>query len=145
MILRIFKAMWFVSLMATLASLLWVYAGLPEQVVVQEDTGGRIEVNREFFFYVLTFLIVVVNVLVYLFKKLQAEDFRAWFHGLVITINVFLMLAMNVVQTYNSGENFNFGKIGFILYASVGLVVVWSVSWPVYSLFKKNIAEQPVL
>ncbi len=145
MILRIFKAVWFLSLLAALANLLWVYAGLPEQVIIQEDMGGRIEANRDFFFYVLTFLIVVVNVLVYLFKKLQGEDFRAWFHGLVITINLFLVLAMNVVQTYNSGENFNFGKIGFILYTSVALVVLWSVSWPIYSLFRKNVAKQPVL
>lgn len=145
MILRIFKAAWFVSLVVVLANLLWVYAGLPERVIIQEDVSGRIEVDREFLFYVLTFLILVVNVLVYLFKKLRSEDFRAWFHGLVITMNIFLILAMSVIQTYNSGENFNFDKIGFILYISVGLVVLWSLSWPIYSLFRKNVAKQPVL
>jgi hypothetical protein len=145
MVLRFFKGIWFISLLVVLASLLWVYAGLPEQVIVQEDVSGRVEANREFLFYVLTFLIVVVNVLVYVFKKLKNEEFRAWFHGVVISINVFLVLAMNVIQTYNSGENFNFSDIGFIIYGSLGLIVFWSLSWPVYSLYRKSLAKQPVL
>ena len=147
MILRIFKGVWFVSLLAVLANLLWVYAGLPEQVIVQEDAGGRIEVDREFMFYSLTFVILLVNVLVYIVKKLHQknEGFRTWFHGLVITVNGFLVLAMNAIQTYNSGENFNFSKIGVILYASVILVVLWAMSWPVYSLFRKSLFKQPVL
>jgi hypothetical protein len=145
MILRIFKAVWFISLLVVLASLLWVYAGLPEQVIVQEDVSGRVEANREFLFYVLTFLIVFVNALVYGFKKLKSEEFRAWFHGVVVSINLFLVLAMNFIQTYNSGENFKFSEIGFILYGSVGLIVAWSISWPIYSLFRKSLAKQPVL
>jgi hypothetical protein len=145
MILRIFKAIWFLSLLVVLASLLWVYAGLPEQVIVQEDVSGRVEANREFLFYVLTFLIVLVNALVYGFKKLKSEEFRAWFHGVVVSINLFLVLAMNFIQTYNSGENFNFSEIGFILYGSVGLIVAWSISWPIYGLFRKSLTKQPVL
>jgi hypothetical protein len=145
MVLRIFKSVWFFSLLAVLASLLWVYAGLPEQVIVREDLSGRVEANREFLFYVLTFLIVFVNVLVYLFKKVQGEEFRAWFHGWVSTINLFLVVAMNLIQTYNSGETFNFSNIGFILYGSVGLIVIWSISWPIYALFRKSLTKQPVL
>jgi hypothetical protein len=146
MILRIFKGVWFVSLLVVMASLLWVYAGLPEQVIVQEDAGGRVEANREFVFYVLTFGILIINVLVYIVKKLYINDIdlRTWFHGLIITINIFLVLGMNVIQTYNSGENFDFSRIGFVLYASVVLIVGWAVSWPIYALFRKSSAKQAI-
>jgi hypothetical protein len=147
MILKLFKAMWFLSMLAVLVNLLYVYASLPEQIVVQDETDGRVLANREFFFYAITMILVLVNVLVYITSKLYAanEDFRAWFHGLIITMNIFFILALNLIQVYNSSEKFDFSKIGFIIYGSVGLVVAWSVSWPVYTLFRKFFPKQAVL
>lgn len=127
-------------MVAAFATLMWVYASLPEQVVIQEDGSGRIEASRELVFYVLTGLLLVVNVLVYLVRKLLPADieFRAWFHGLIVTINIFMIFAMNVIQTYNSSERFDFSRITFILYGAVGLVILWAISWPIYRLFKKS-------
>src|SRR4051812_2903329 len=47
MVLKIFKAVWFLSVLAVLANLLYVYAGLPEQVLIQDESTGRLLVNRE--------------------------------------------------------------------------------------------------
>jgi cytochrome c biogenesis factor len=147
MILKIFKAAWFLSVMAVMVNLLFVYASLPEQVVVQDEGGGRILANREFFFYTLTLLIVFVNVLVYIAGKLFArnEDFRAWFHGLVITINIFFILAMRVIQVYNSAERFDFSRVGFIIYASLALMICWAMSWPFYALYRRFFPKQIVV
>jgi hypothetical protein len=146
MALKIFKAFWFLSVLVVLGNLLFVYASLPEQVVVQEEATGATLANREFLFYVMTGFLVFVNVLVYIIGILhkQDEDFRSWFHGLVITFNIFFVFAMSLIHTYNSGEVFDFQSIGFLIYGSIGLVVIWAVSWPLYRIFKKLFPKQAI-
>jgi hypothetical protein len=146
MILKIFKAVWFLSVLVVLTNLLFVYASLPEQVVIQEETGGATLASKEFLFYVMTGVLVIVNVLVYIIGILHRSDenFRAWFHGLVITCNIFFVFSMSLISTYNSGENFNFSKISFLIYGSVSLVVIWASSWPLYSIFRKMFPKQAV-
>jgi hypothetical protein len=146
MVLKIFKGIWFLSVLVVLANLLYVYASLPESVVIQEESNGAILANREFLFYVLTLLLMIVNVMVYIIAKMfpENEDFRSWFHGLIITMNIFFVFAMNLVQVYNSSENFDYSRIGFIIYGSVILVVLWAVSWPLYAIYRKIFAKQAV-
>jgi hypothetical protein len=146
MVLKIFKALWFLSVLVVLANLLYVYASLPESVVIQEESTGAIIANREFLFYVLTALLLVVNVMVYIIGKMfeSNEDFRSWFYGLIITMNIFFVFAMNLIQVYNSSENFDYSRIGFIIYGSVGLVVLWAVSWPVYVIYRKLFVKHEV-
>jgi len=147
MVLKLFKAFWFASVMAVMINLLFVYAGLPEQVVVQEETGARILADRELFFYLVTFILIIINALVYLFSKLYSEQehFRAWFHGLIITMNIFFILALNVVQVYNSAEKFDFSRIGFVIYASLVLMICWAATWPLYSIYRRLFAKEAVL
>ena len=40
MALKLLKGVWFLSMLAALATLLYVYAGLPQEVVVQEGDGA---------------------------------------------------------------------------------------------------------
>jgi predicted permease len=84
--------------------------------------------------------------MVYLFSKKLApkEDFRTWLHGLVITLNIFFIIGMSFISLYNSTERFDFSRIGFIIYGSVGLVAAWALSWPVYLTVKRLTAKQPV-
>jgi hypothetical protein len=146
MILKIFKAVWFVSVLAVLVNLLFVYASLPEQVVVQEEVSGRTMANRELFFYAVTLVLAVINVMVYLFSPLYTsqEGFRSWFYGLIITINIFFILALNVIQVYNSAERFDFSSVGFIIYGSLGLMLAWALVWPLYGVFRKIFPKQAV-
>lgn len=134
-------------MLVVLANLLYVYASLPEQVVVQDESDGRILASREFFFYFIAVLLVIVNVMVYLTTRVFAgqESFRAWFHGLIITMNIFFVFALNLIQVYNSNEQFDFARIGFIIYGSVILVVGWAISWPAYVAYRKIFAKQAVL
>ena len=141
-----FKAGWFLSMVAVLASLLYVYAGLPEEVIIQEKESGKVVAGREFLFYATMFILMVVNVLVYISAKTnrENEDFRAWLHGLVITINLFFILALNFIQTYNSAEKFDYNSIGAIIYASIILMLLWAAGWPVYNLFRKFFPKEAV-
>jgi uncharacterized membrane protein len=139
MILKIFKSLWFLSMLALLAALLYIYASLPESVVVQEDGPAMVTLSRDSFFYIVLAFIILVNVLVYVVKKffLREESLRAWFHGLIITINIFFMVALFLINSYNSGERFDYSGIGFVVYGSVALVIGWAAAWPIYQLFKR--------
>ena len=147
MILKIFKAFWFLSMLVVLANLLYVYAALPEVVVVQDEADGRIMAGKEVFFYALTAVLLIVNATVYLTTRIFADDesFRAWFHGLIITMNIFFVFALNLIQVYNSNETFDFSRVGFMIYGSVMLMVGWALAWPVYAIYRKLFAKQVVV
>ncbi len=139
MILKIFKAVWFLSVLATLALLLFNYAGLPESVVVQQQGVDAVRISRETFFYLMMAITGIVNFMVFPIAKIYKtnEDFRSWFYGLVIALNFFFMVSMNFVALFNSGEKYDYSRINIIIYGSVGLFVLWMIGWPVYLLFRK--------
>jgi hypothetical protein len=146
MALKLFRGVWFLSVLVVFAALMYTYAGLPEHVVVQEEANGQITMGRDPLFYFVVAAIVVVNVMVYLIRKMYLADldFRAWFHGLVITINIFFVIALAHLGLYNSTEYFDYSRIGFIIYGSVVLIVLWAASWPVYQLYRKIFIKQVV-
>lgn len=143
MTLKILRAICFLSMLAVFANLLYVYASLPEQVTVMEDEIGATNVGREMLFYSAMVLIALINALVYLFSKSIApsEDFRIWLNGLVIALNIFLIIGMSFISLINSAEQFDFSRIGFIIYSSVVLVVLWALGWPVYLISRKFITK----
>ena len=144
--LKIFKALWFLSVLAVLANLLLTYISLPENVVINDDGPAPLSVQKDTFFYVMTALLAIVNGMVYFISRIYKKnlDLRAWFHGLIITLNVFLIIAMNFIGLFNSGERFDYKRIDFIIYGSVGLFFVWTLSWPVYLLYKKFMVKEEV-
>lgn len=146
MILKIFKAIWFLSVLAVLAVLLYSYAGLPEEVFVQDDSSGKVSMSREVLFYIAVGVIAIVNVLVFIIAKVYKalDDFRSWFYGQITTINLFIIIALSLISVYNSSEKFDYGDIGFSIYGSVILVVIWAMSWPGYLVFKKFFIKQAV-
>jgi nitrate reductase NapE component len=143
MIVKIFSAVRFLSMIAVFGNLLYVYASLPEQVVVLEDGLESLSISRDSLFYSAMVVIALVNVVVYLFSKRIApsEQFRTWINGLVITLNIFFIIALSFIGVYNSSENYDYSRIGFIIYGSVGLVALWIISWPVYIVFEKLSAK----
>jgi len=136
--------MWFLSVLVVLANLLYVYAGLPETVSVQGE--GSAPIGRELLFYIMLGCVVAVNFLFYLVKMFfhEAEALRAWFHALVIAINVFAITSMQAISVYNSGETFDLSRVGIFLTGSIGLVIVCAVSWPAYLLFQKFFVKPTV-
>jgi hypothetical protein len=144
MILKVFKAVWFLSLLGVLGNLMYVYAGLPEQVSVAEQAGATAYVmDKEALFYSALAFILILNLLVYLFSKsiTPSESFRTWLHGLVITLNIFFVVGFSFIGLYNSAEHFDYTRIGPIIYGSVILVALWAVAWPFYAIGRKIFAK----
>jgi len=138
MALKLFRALWFLSVLVVLANLLYVYASLPESVVIRETE--RMEISREWLFYILVGAIVLINLLVYLIKMMYqdgGESLRAWFHGLIITINIFFIISMQALNVYNSSEMFDHSLVSIYLTGSLGLILLWALAWPIYLLAQK--------
>ena len=146
MVLRIFKAIWFLSMLTTLAVLLFNYAGLPETVAVQEDGISQISINKEAFFYLCMSLLALINVLVFVINKLYTKqtDFRTWFYGLVITFNIFFIISISLINVYNSSERFNYNNIAFAVYGSLVLLILWTLAWPIYVIYLKFFPKQSI-
>ena len=145
MALKLIRAAWFVSVLLVLANLLYVYASLSESVVVQQQ-GGEVSLSREWVFYIATATILLVNIMVYAFKTmfLENEPLRVWSHGLVISINIFLIIALQALNVYNSAEVFNHSLAGMYLTGSLALILLVAISWPVYLLLQKIFFKQAI-
>jgi hypothetical protein len=145
MVLKLFKGVWFLSMLAVLGNLMYIYASLPEQVSLGNDSS-TFSIGRELLFYTAMIIIAISNAMVYLFSKklMPREDFRTWLHGFVITLNIFFIIGLSFISLYNSSERFDFSRIGFIIYSSVGLVVLWAISWPLYLVGRKLGSKQLV-
>lgn len=138
-ILRIFRSMWFLSLMAVTVTLLYGYASMHEEVVVREALESSFRISRDTFFYVVLAFLAIINVLVFIIARImvRSEDFKSWFYGLVITFNIFFIVGIGFVSLYNSGESYQYARLEPVIYASIGLFVVWSFAWPLYLGYKR--------
>jgi len=146
MSVKIFKAVWFLSMLAGLVNLLFTYASLPLDVVVNENGGSFISVGKDNFFYLAATLIAIINALVFVVNKFYSKemDFRTWFYGLVICLNFFFVVALNFISLYTSGDEFDYSRIEYLILGSTALFVVWALGWPAYSLYKKISIKEPV-
>lgn len=139
MISKVFRGVWFISFLAVVANLMWVYAGLPEQVVIRELEVSTYAMDKEVLFYAWLAIIGLGNTMAFVFGKPKVSDegFRTWFTGLIITINIFLVIAFSFIGLYNSTEKFDFARAGVVLYFGIGLIGVWITSWPIIVLYRK--------
>ena len=146
MSVKIFKAVWFLSVLVVLVNLLYAYAGLPVDVVISESGPAPFLISRENYFYLAAGLIAIVNSLVFVVNNLYRSDadFRTWFYGLVMCLNFFFIVAMNFISLYNSGDEFDYSKIEYLILGSTGLFVVWALGWPVYTLYRKFYVKESV-
>ncbi len=139
MALRIFRSIWFLSVLAILAALLYHYAKLPEEVVIGQEEVNFVTISRDAFFYIAVALLACINVTVFVVRKLaqKVEVFQAWFHGLISVINLFLIIGLSLISLFNSNESFRFGEIGFIIYGSMMLIASWILGGIVYWYVQK--------
>jgi hypothetical protein len=146
MALRIFRALWFISVLVLFASLIYGYAGWQENMIIQDEVGEQVSIGRDLLFYTMVGIFVLVNALVYVIAKLAPKEvnFRAWFHGLIVVINLFFIIALSLLGLYNSGESYDYSRLGAIIYGSLVLILVWAILWPLYLIYKKIFVKQAV-
>ncbi len=146
MALKVFKVTWVFSLLAVLFIFMYIYASLPERVIVNENIRS-ISVSKETFFYIALAVLAIANTLVFAVSRIfpdKAQDFKAWFYGLITLANLFFIIGLSFVSLYNSNEKYDYQRLGVIIYGSVGLLLVWATSWPVYRIVQKFLSKQAV-
>ncbi len=146
MILKIIKAVWFLSLMGLMAIFMYIYASLPQQVVIQEG-AEMVTLSRDAVFYLTLGVVSLINVLVFVFSKLYGnsnEPFSVWFFGQIILLNFFFCTVLGYFNVLNSGEDFAFENLGVVIYGSIVLIIIWAIGWPVYALSRKILTKQAV-
>ncbi len=139
MVLKITKAVWFFSMLVCLGVLLYIYASLGE-IVTLLDGEAPWTITRDAFFYVVMSSIAIMNVMAFVINKLysaDAEEFKSWFYGLIVTLNIFFVIGLSFVSLINSGEKFDYERIGVVIYGSVLLIVLWTLAWPAYSFSRR--------
>lgn len=136
MILKIFKVIWFFSLLVTAGVLLYVYASLPEIVAL-----GDSDIPREIYFYIMLSFLALFNLFVFVLRKIYSIEapwnIVAWFYGLVILLNLFFLVTLSFTSLINSGEKFDYVRIGPIIYGSLLLLFGWSLVWPTYLVVRR--------
>lgn len=141
MVLKIFKGVWFFSLLGLLITFFYVYAGLPETVNLWEE---GVSISRNGLFYLSIVLMALVNVMVFMARNLigkQNEGFNIWFYGLIISINVFFIASLGLLNVFNGGDRYDYSRMAPAIYGSLILICVWIISWPVYLLSQKILAK----
>ncbi|MBL7852497.1 MAG: hypothetical protein JNN04_16450 [Cyclobacteriaceae bacterium] len=149
MILKIFKAVWFLSVLAVVAVLLYAYASFPDtiQLTEAETLDEALTISRDGLFYTALVILGVLNALVFVVGRLMSSSdqlFHAWFYGLVVFFNLFGIVVLEFFNLYNSQERFDYSRIGFIIYGSVALIVLWASLWPLGRLVRGTRANPPV-
>lgn len=146
MVLKIVKAVWFLSLLAVTAVLLYTYASLPENVTLREADPTLI-LARESFFYFVMVLLALINALAIVARRVfqpSASAFLVWLHALLIALNIFLAIALSYINVYNSLEKFDYERLGVVVYGSVWLIVLCALAWPAYLIFRNFFAKEAV-
>lgn len=146
MVVKLLKGVWFLSLMATLAAFMYVYASLPEVILLRKGETAP-SITRNGLFYVTLAVIAIFNAFVFVISRIYYQEnnfFKAWFYGLIIFLNLFFIVTLQFVNLYNSGEKFDYESIGYIIYGSIGLVVLWTSLWPIYFLAQRFLGKEAV-
>lgn len=144
MILKIFKAVWFFSLLLLLGILMYVYASFSTEVSLGE---GAASLSKELIFYGLIVLVGLVNTTVFIVSKIYPsgkEELLAWFHGLIVTLNLFFIALLAYLTVVNSGERYDYSRLGIVIYSSLMIVMIWIIAWPVYRYSRKFFPQQQV-
>lgn len=146
MIPKIFKAVWFLSLIGFMVIFLYVYASLPENVVFSDATDA-VAASRDLVFYLSVAVVAVVNALVFVVSKLYKRSdgtFSSWFYGQIILLNLFFCTVVGFVFLLNSGEKFSYDRLGIVIYGSIGLIILWSVALPIYQISRRLSNKQAI-
>jgi hypothetical protein len=141
MILKIFRVVWFFSVLAVLGFFMYTYASLPDPLVIL-DSEEQLVIGKEVWFYAILAVVAIFNMFVFVLRSLhrnrrEEEGFVTWFYGLVIFFNLFMIVAVSYISLFNGGERFEYQRIGIIIYGSIVLMVAWACGWPVYLLGRK--------
>ncbi len=137
---KVFKSIWWFSIIGIFTVLMWVYASLPSFVNIEaaELFKYPVQFKKEPFFYIALAVVVVFNFLIYggglwMAKKTRplAAALSSWFFAFGIALNFFLIVGLNTINTLNSGEKVNTGGVELLVWLSLAFLAIAALALPV--------------
>ena len=137
MILKVFKVVWFISMFAMMGVFIYAYASWPERVSFSEFDES-LSLSKSSVFYACLLLTALFNTLVFIISRMKySAAFTTWVYGFVTSFHAFLITGLIFITIFNSLEKYNYSMIGPSLYATIILLLVWSIGWPLYLIYSK--------
>ncbi len=138
MTLKIVNALRIISIVILIFVFFIAYAGLPEQVLILLDGAGNptTYIEKNFYFYGALSLIIITNLLFFVLANLLVKSISAkaqlsgkYINVLAIITNIFFAVALTFLGILNGQENFDYSSYSPFIYTSLGLFVVWAISF----------------
>ena len=92
-------------------------------------------------------MLAIFNALVFVINRVTPEEdafFKIWFFGLVVFFNLFITVSLQFFSLYNSQEKFDYDSIGYIIYGSVSLIILWASLYPVNKILQQFKPKQAI-
>ena len=126
------NVLWAISLAGVAAVLLYVYASIPDEVVIYKATDTDYRITRELFFYASLITIVLPNMVVaivgYFLKTMKVDQTTvSWFNLFPVIVNIYLVIALFFVEILNSLEKFDFHYFGYLTVVGLIFLLLWVV------------------
>ena len=140
---RLIKALWFTTLVGVSGFLMFVYAGFSEDqlILINDSMEG---INREVFFFSSLTIIMVANFTLYILSwnlrkqdRKTAEFVKGWLMSLAVTLNFFMIVSLSLLQVFNGGESFNYTNLGYLIFLSLGAVLICALAFPAFLVKEK--------
>ena len=137
---RITSALRNISLFILLFVLIYIYAGMSEQIALFTDSVGSPSnyVSRNTFFYLSLAIIAIVNGVFLAYSEFMKvlnkgsnqrfiDSMKIWSNGLLTLLNLFFITAIIFLSAFNSLAKFDFYKFGLVIYVVLGLTFLWTL------------------
>jgi hypothetical protein len=130
------------SLLGGLATLMFVYADVPQMVIVYKQADLVYRIAKDVLFYVALATMVVPHFIVgqiarMLSKMNFAPQVSNWFALFTVVTNIFFIVSLYFVNILNSLEKFDFNYFGYLTVLGLLLVLGW-IGVMLYLLFKNT-------
>lgn len=141
--IRFIKVFTTFSIIVFLIVLLVVYAFLPDPVgIAFSDKGYMIgKVSRNTFFYLFAGGFILFQLIFYLFNSLvlknrftgrSAYGMKAWFKGMFLSVNIFLILLILFYGFANNAVDYSYASILSLAIAGPVILVIWLLLFPLF-------------
>lgn len=145
---RIIKFIWLISLLSGLATLLYTYASMGEIVSINSDTlvteSGS--VTREVYFYTALAILIIFNFSFYaISRNMHMNDDHMktllinWQLSFAAILNLFYIVGVLFIMLVNSGDNFDYGNFGYLIYIALAFIILWVIALPLLIMRERSI------
>lgn len=145
---KVFRLLITVSIVLFLATLLLVYAFLPDPSGLIFNAKGDIiySASRNSIFFSGLFLFVIIQTTGIAYdknvinKKNSApwQKFFIWFYGMRLSINLFMILLLAFIGLANNAVDYSFGSIQYLAYLGPAMVIGWLCVLPFFLFLKER-------